>query len=258
VRGLPALVRAVPAFPWSRPRRPGRLPTAGEAPTLIALARQLPPRLLELALTHSSWVDTRTESYERLEFLGDSVLGLAIASALYQRFPESDEGDMARVKAFVVSRTSCVQVARALGLEELLIEQAPAPERKRREAADNPTIQGNVLEALIGAVYLTHGFEQTRGAVIEAFEQQIQYAVTAHVDNKTTLQELLAPRGLQPVYRLVAEAGPPHARVFTSEVLVGGSLSGRGTGTTIKMSEQAAAGEALASLVTPLGEGKAT
>jgi ribonuclease-3 len=116
VRGLPALVRAVPAFPWSRPRRPDRLPSAGEAPTLIALARQLPPHLLELALTHSSWVDTRTESYERLEFLGDSVLGLAIASALYQRFPESDEGDMARVKAFVVSRTSCVQVARALGL----------------------------------------------------------------------------------------------------------------------------------------------
>jgi ribonuclease-3 len=204
--------------------------------------------LLELALTHSSWVDTRTESYERLEFLGDSVLGLAIASALYQRYPASDEGDMARIKAFVVSRTSCAQVARALEVERLMIEHAPAPERKRGEAAGNPTIQGNVLEALIGAIYLTHGFEQTRGSVIEAFERQIHYAVTVHVDHKTALQELLAPRGLQPVYRLVAETGPPHARVFTSEVLVGGSLGGRGTGTTIKMSEQAAAGEALASL----------
>jgi ribonuclease-3 len=214
----------------------------------MALARQLPRSLLELALTHSSWVDDRIESYERLEFLGDSVLGLAIASALYQRFPESDEGEMARAKAFVVSRASCAQVARALDVDGLLIEQAPAPERKRVEAASNRTIQGNVLEALIGAVYLTHGFEQTRGAVVEAFERQIHYAVTSHVDHKTALQELLAPRGLQPVYRLVSETGPPHARVFTSEVLVDGSAKGRGTGTTIKMSEQGAAGEALASL----------
>ncbi len=218
----------------------------------MALARQLPPRLLELALTHSSWVDERTESYERLEFLGDSVLGLAISSALYGRYPESDEGDLARAKAFVVSRESCVKVARALDIEQLLIEHAPAPESKRVEAANNRTIQGNVLEALIGAVYLAHGFEQTLGAVVEAFERQIHYAVTSHVDHKTVLQELVAPRGLQPVYRLVAEAGPPHARVFTSEVLVDGSLRGRGTGTTIKMSEQAAAGEALASL----GEGE--
>ena len=80
----------------------------------MALVRQLPPDLRELALTHSSWVDTRTESYERLEFLGDSVLGLAIASALYQRYPESEEGDMARIKAFVVSRASCAQVAERL------------------------------------------------------------------------------------------------------------------------------------------------
>jgi ribonuclease-3 len=116
------------------------------------------------------------------------------------------------------------------------------------EAATNRTIQGNVLEALIGAIYLAHGFEQTRGAVVEAFERQIHYAVTSHVDHKTALQELLAPKGLQPVYRLVSETGPPHARVFTSEVLVDGSTEGRGTGTTIKMSEQAAAGQALASM----------
>ena len=214
----------------------------------MALARQLPPRLLEHSLTHSSWVDERIESYERLEFLGDSVLGLAIAAALYQRYPDSDEGDMARAKAFVVSRASCTQVARALEIDRLLIELAPAPERKRVEAANNRTIQGNVLEAIIEAVYLTHGFEQTRSAVVEAFERQIYYAVTSHIDHKTTLQELLAPRGLQPFYRLVSETGPPHARVFTSEVLVEGSARGRGTGTTIKMSEQAAAGEALASL----------
>ena len=252
MRGLPALVRAVPAFPWRRSRRTDIPAPAGESPALLALARQLPPTLLELALTHSSWVDERTESYERLEFLGDSVLGLAISSALYGRYPESDEGDLARAKAFVVSRASCAKVARALEIDRLLIERAPAPEGKRVEAANNPTIQGNVLEALIGAVYLAHGFEQILGAVVQAFERQIHYAVTSHVDHKTVLQELIAPRGLQPVYRLVAEAGPPHARVFTSEVLVDGSPRGRGTGTTIKMSEQAAAGEALASL----GEGE--
>jgi ribonuclease III len=238
VRGLPALVRAVPAFPWLRSRRTDILAPAGGSPSLLALVRQLPPSLLELALTHSSWVDERTESYERLEFLGDSVLGLAIASALYGRYPDSDEGDLARAKAFVVSRASCVKVARALEIDQLLIEHAPAPERKRVEAANNRTILGNVLEALIGAVYLAHGFGPTLGAVIEAFERQIHYAVT--------------PQGLQPVYRLVAEAGPAHARVFTSEVLVDGSPRGRGTGTTIKMSEQAAAGEALAAL----GEGE--
>ena len=112
----------------------------------------------------------------------------------------------------------------------------------------NQTILGNVLEALIGACYLTHGFEQTRLAVVDAFDDEIHRAATTRVDHKTALQELLAPRGLQPVYQVVAEEGPPHARVFTSEVYVDGAARGRGTGTTIKMSEQGAAAEALGSL----------
>jgi ribonuclease-3 len=245
VRGLPALMRAVPAFPWLWSHRAGLPPRQRAGRPLMVLVRQLPPGMLEQALTHSSWVGARTGSYERLEFLGDSVLGLAISTTLYQRYPESEEGDMARVKAFVVSRASCVQVAEQLGVGRLILEVAPAGEERRKEAAASSTVQGNVLEALIGAVYLAHGFEQTRIAVVEAFEEQIRYAVTAHVDYKTTLQELLAPRGLQPAYRLVAEAGPPHARVFTSEVSIGGTVRGRGPGTTIKMSEQAAASEAI-------------
>jgi ribonuclease-3 len=241
-------MRAVPAFPWPRSRRTGRIPLPRSEKALMPLVRQLPPEILERALTHSSWVGERTGSYERLEFLGDSVLGLAIASALYQRYPDSEEGDMARIKAFVVSRASCVQVAEQLGVGRLILELAPAPEQRRQEAAGNPTVQGNVLEALIGASYLAHGFEQTRRAVVEAFEDQIRYAATVHVDHKTALQELLAPRGMQPAYRLVNEAGPAHARVFTSEVSIDGTVRGRGTGTTIRMSEQAAAREALASL----------
>lgn len=251
MRGLPALVRAVPARLFQRPPRSGaRAMTPGSSmgSSLTELIAGLPSEQREKALTHSSWVDERTKSYERLEFLGDSVLGLAIASALCQRYPESEEGDLARLKAFVVSRASCAEVAERLDIAGLILEQAPASEAKRREIAGNTTILGNVVEALIGAVFLTYGFEQTRLAVVAAFEEQIRYAVTGHVDHKSALQELLAPRGLQPSYRLVEEAGPPHARVFTSEVSVGGVARGSGTGTTIKTSEQAAAREALASL----------
>ena len=204
--------------------------------------------LLQRALTHSSWVEARTGSYELLEFLGDSVLGLAIASALYDRFPEREEGGLARLKAFVVSRASCVQVADRMGLASLVMEQAPASERKRRDAARSPSMLGDMLEAIIGAVYLQYGFERARPAIIALFEEQMEYAATVHVDHKTALQELLAPRGLQPVYRLVEEAGPAHARIFTSEAVVDETVRGRGVGTTIKMSEQAAAQEALAEL----------
>lgn len=251
--GLPAVLRTVPAL-FQRPSRPrvtlGRMRASGGV-TLGCLIEQLPSDLRRRALTHASWVTDRTCSYERLEFLGDSVLGLAIAAALHQRYPDSEEGELARLKAFVVSRASCAQVAQNLDIARLLIEQGPAPEPRRREIAGNHTILGNVLEALIGAVFLAHGFEQARLAVVDAFEEQVRYAVTGHVDHKTVLQELLAPQGVHPEYRLVTETGPAHARVFTSEVWVDGVPRGRGTGTTIKTSEQAAAGEALASLGAP-------
>ncbi len=250
MRGLPALLRAVPVcFSRFRERRRGAATLAPtESRTLNELATTLPPDLLQRALTHSSWVGARTGSYERLEFLGDSVLGLAIASALYDRFPEHEEGGLARLKAFVVSRASCVQVAEQMGLASLVLEHAPASERKRRDAVRSPSMLGDMLEALIGAVYLQFGFERTRPAVVALFEEQMEYAVTAHVDHKTALQELLAPKGLQPVYQMVEETGPAHARVFTSEVSVAGTVRGSGMGTTIKMSEQAAAQEALASI----------
>jgi ribonuclease-3 len=251
------LLRAVPA-PLRRLIAPVEGPLAAGGPdavapapcgnTLMDLVVALPPELLQRALTHSSWVGARTGSYERLEFLGDSVLGLAIASALYERFPEREEGGLARLKAFVVSRASCVQVAERMGLGELVLEHAPASERRRRDAARSPSMLGDMLEAVMGAVYLHHGFERVRAAIIAVFEEQMEYAATAHVDHKTALQELLAPRGLQPAYRLVEETGPAHARVFTSEVSVDGGVRGRGTGTTIKMSEQVAAQEALAAL----------
>ena len=257
MRGLPALLRAVPAS-FLALARSGSGQAGDEAhrthragavrESLLDLVTSLPPELMQRALTHSSWVEARTVSYERLEFLGDSVLGLVIASALYDRFPEREEGGLARLKAFVVSRTSCVQVAERMGLAALVLEHAPASERKRRDAARSPSMLGDMLEAVIGAVFVFHGFERARPAIVTLFEEQMEYAATAHVDHKTALQELLAPRGVQPAYRLVEEAGPAHARIFSSEVVVSDKVRGRGVGTTIKMSEQAAAQEALADL----------
>lgn len=248
MRAAPVLARLGSRFRRHPSLAPDSKPVPESNASLMELISALPPELLERSLTHASWVGSRTGSYERLEFLGDSVLGLAIASALYERLPSSDEGQMARQKAFVVSRASCVQVAEQLGLARLIMERAPASEVRRREVAASASTLGNVLEAVIGAVYLAYGFEQTRVAIIDAFDEQLVYAATSHVDHKTVLQELLAPRGLQPIYRLICEEGPAHARVFTSEVAVGGVSKGRGSGTTIKMSEQSAAMEALESL----------
>lgn len=214
-------------------------------PVLVQMVESLPVDLLEQALTHSSWVARRTGSYERLEFLGDSVLGLAIADVLYRRFPDREEGDLARIKAFVVSRASCFQVADRLRLDDLIMERSPASPQRRKEAAGSANIVGNILEALIGACFLGYGYDRTAAAVVEAFDEQIRYAFTGHVDHKTKLQELLALKGVHPVYKLVAEEGPPHARHFTSEVWIAGEVRGRGSGTTIKMSEQEAAREAL-------------
>lgn len=254
MRGLPAVVRAVPARLFMRPRDGGLKGARSPGKTLLSLIDELPAELRSKALTHSSWAAARIESNERLEFLGDSVLGLAIAAELFRRYPEHEEGALARLKAFVVSRTSCAQVAEALGVGQLMTAQVRDGTRGPGEPPQSKATIGNALEALIGAVFLTFGFEQTRLAVVQAFEEQMRYGATVHVDFKTALQELLAPQGRQPEYRLVSESGPAHARVFSSEVSVDGYVRGRGTGTTIKMSEQAAAEEALVSLTRASGD----
>jgi ribonuclease-3 len=253
MRGLPAFVQAVPARLFGRPPRSRELSRRSFDGTLLGLIEQLPGGLRTRALTHSSRAETRVQSNERLEFLGDSVLGLAIAAELFRRYPESEEGELARLKAFVVSRTSCAEVADRLGVGELMCGVTAGAELGRVEPAHSRSVVGNALEALIGAVFLTFGFEQARRAVVHAFEEQMRYGATGHVDHKTALQEVLAPKGLQPEYRLVEETGPAHARIFSSEVGVGGVVRGRGSGTTIKMSEQAAAKEALAYLVDSAG-----
>jgi ribonuclease-3 len=226
-------------------------------PPLMQLVYGLPPALLAQALTHSSWVERRTHSYERLEFLGDSVLGLAVAAHVYRSFPDEQEGRLAKIKAYAVSRGSCSVVAGALGLGDLVAECAPATLAQRSEVAASATALGNMVEALIGACFLSHGFDATREAVIQAFADRIAYGASFYVDYKSTLQEHLAATNRRVSYRLVGESGPAHERLFASEAVLDEETIGRGEGRSIKTSEQRAAREGLRRLGVLHPEGTA-
>jgi ribonuclease-3 len=191
----------------------------------------------------------RASSYERLEFLGDSVLELAVARALYDRFPDASEGRLAKIRAHVVSRQSCAAVARDLDLGSVLVQRAqdiPGPELHRISLSRN--VLAALLEAAIAAVYLEHGFEQVEAAVVDAFAERIEFASTGHVDAKTELQEALARTGRIVQYDVLAVEGPPHERHFVCAALIDGEQLGVGRGTTKKAAEQEAAAEALQAL----------
>jgi ribonuclease III len=200
--------------------------------------------------THTSWAPDRASSYERLEFLGDSVLELAIARALYERYPDFSEGRLAKIRSHVVSRASCAVVARELGLGARLEERGRAviPDDELKRLMRNRNVLAALLEASLAALYLQHGFEPIREAVVAAFEGRITYALTTHVDHKTELQEELARRGRQVVYSVLDVDGPPHDRTFTCAANVDGDQMGVGTGRSKKAAEQSAAQEVLAKL----------
>jgi ribonuclease-3 len=214
------------------------------------LLDELPPERVEHVFTHSSWAPDRASSYERLEFLGDSVLELALANELFASYPQFSEGRMAKIRSHVVSRASCAVVARELELGQRLVERGvdavPAEELER--LSRNRNVLAALLEASLAALFLEHGFEKIEHAVVEAFSGRIEYALTSHVDHKTELQEALARRGLQVSYNVLVVEGPPHDRTFTCSAVVDGEQMGVGTGTSKKDAEQAAAKEALAKL----------
>jgi ribonuclease-3 len=196
--------------------------------------------------THTSWAPDRAASYERLEFLGDSVLELAIARSLYDRFPDASEGRLAKIRAHVVSRHSCAAVAKELDIVRFLLEQAqevPGAELGRISTSRN--VLAALLEAAIAAVYLEHGFEQVAPAVVDAFDSRIEFARTGRVDNKTELQEALARTGTSVRYEVIDVEGPPHERSFVCVVVVSGERVGIGRGSTKKAAEQEAALQAL-------------
>jgi ribonuclease-3 len=175
------------------------------------------------------------------------VLELAIARALYDRYPESSEGRLAKIRSHVVSRASCAVVARELGLGERLVERGRGlvPEEELERLARNRNVLAAVLEASLAALYLERGFEPIEPAIVAAFDGRIAYTLTTDVDHKTELQEELARHGRQVAYSVVEVEGPPHDRTFTCAAIIDGEELGVGTGRSKKAAEQAAARQAL-------------
>jgi ribonuclease-3 len=182
------------------------------------------------------------------------VLELAVARALYDRFPDFSEGRMAKVRSHVVSRASCAVVSRDLGLGERLRVLATGSVEEVERLADNRNVLAAVLEAAIAAVYLEHGFEAIEPAIVAAFDERIEYALTSHVDHKTELQEQLARTARTVVYTTLKVEGPPHDRSFTAAAVVDGDVAGTGVGRSKKDAEQQAAREALAALSEAAGD----
>ncbi len=170
-----------------------------------------------------------------------------MARALYERYPEFSEGRMAKIRSHVVSRASCAEVALHLRLDERLSERGAAgvPAEELGRLTTNRNVMAAVLEAALAALFLVHGFEAIEQAVVDAFDERIEYARTGHVDHKTELQEVLARNGQQVNYVVQEVEGPPHDRWFTSAAMIDGEPAGSGTGQTKKSAEQAAAKEAL-------------
>jgi ribonuclease-3 len=217
---------------------------------LERLIEALPAKRLAPVFTHSSWAPDRASSYERLEFLGDSVLELAVARALYERFPDFSEGRLAKIRSHVVSRASCAVVGRQLDLGRRLAERASGIAGEELDRlARNRNVLAALLEAALAALFLEHGFERIQGPIVEAFAERIEYAATGHVDHKTELQEALARRGRQVSYSVVEVEGPPHDRHFTCAATIDGEQVGLGTGRSKKAAEQEAARQALESLL---------
>ncbi len=201
--------------------------------------------------THASWTERRSDSYERLAFLGDSVLGLAVTDYLYPRFEAErfGAGRLTKLRAQTVSGRSCKAVAERLGLPERLLAAAPqSTSPTARALVSTERVLASVMEAVIGACYLAYGFERTAAAVVEAFEPQVQEALDHPGDSKSALQELLARRGALVEYVVVSEVGPPHDRTFEVVAMVDGGEIGRGSGRSKKDAEQAAATLALEGL----------
>jgi ribonuclease III len=217
------------------------------AEALGELVAELPDDLRRIALTHSSWTERPAQSYERLAYLGDSVLALAVAAGIYERFPEVAAGGLTKIHNHAVSGVSCAEVGHELGVPAMLVEAEPESEEaipaKVLLAGSRPLPE--VTEALIGACFLAFGFDRVAVAVEAAFEAQIEFALEAPVDAKSALQELLARRRARVTYVVIGESGPAHRRTFEVEATVDGERIGAGAGRSKKAAEQMAAEAAL-------------
>ena len=199
--------------------------------------------------THRSWARRREASYERLEFLGDSALGVIVSEELMRRHPTVDEGDLSWMRQVVVDRGACAAAASAASLPESFVAAAPPGRREDAERlAERLSVRAALSEAVIGAAWLDRGVGETRDGVLEAFAPALDAAVPGSRDAKSSLQEEAARRGASVSYELTGQEGPPERRTFSSRALVAGREMGTGSGTSKQASEQVAAAEALARL----------
>jgi ribonuclease III len=218
---------------------------------LHELLEQLPDQLAGPVFTHSSWSERRSESYERLAFLGDSVLALAVTAHLYPRLEAErfGAGRLTKIRAQAVSGRSCKAVAERLGIPERLRAAAPAAaEGHVASLIATERVLASVIEAVIGACFLSFGYERTAEAVVQAFAPEIEEAMEHPVDFKSALQERVARRGDLVSYAVIDEQGPPHDRTFSVAAKIDGVEVGRGTGRSKKDAEQEAAQAALEEL----------
>ncbi len=219
------------------------------AAALAGLISELPDDLRRQALTHSSWTERRIDSFERLAFLGDSVLGLSVASRLLDRFETVAAGGLTKIHNQAVSGVSVAEVGRELGVPEML--RANEPEGVTGAIPASILLEGGrplpeATEALIGACHRAFGYERTAAAVAAAFAPRIEHASETRIDFKSALQELLARRGARVSYEVIASTGPPHRRTFEVAAIVDEKQVGTGEGRSKKAAEQVAAEQALA------------
>ncbi|MGB8277827.1 MAG: ribonuclease III [Methylovirgula sp.] len=200
--------------------------------------------LANLALTHVSAAAGRHETYQRLEFLGDRVLGLVVADMLYAAFPTAEEGELSRRLADLVRRESCAEVALEWGAEAFL----RLGEGERQAGASSKTAMlSDICESLIGAIFLDAGYEAARAVVMQAFEPRMRSPRRPLRDPKTALQEWAQARGLEaPLYREISRSGPHHAPEFTMSVKVAGFAPVEAKAMSKRGAEQAAAASFIA------------
>jgi ribonuclease-3 len=215
---------------------------------LAAIGVDIEPGLLTLALTHRSYAyeNGGLPTNERLEFLGDSVLGLTVTENLYLSHPAKSEGDLAKIRASVVNMHALAEVARTLGEGGLGAHLLLGKGEEMTGGRDKPSILADGMESILGAIHLQHGIDTARRVVLDLFDDLLTRAplLGAGLDWKTSLQELTAEHSAGvPVYEITA-TGPDHDKEFTATVLISGNPLGVGVGRSKKEAEQKAASTA--------------
>jgi ribonuclease-3 len=231
---------------------PQELTTSREAEILDECQRTIgytfrQPELLRAALTHASGADTRLASNERLEFLGDAVLGLVTVEQLYLRFPDYQEGELTKIKSVVVSRRTCARLSRLLNLGDYLF----LGKGMHLHSAVPPGMLADVYESLVGAMYLDGGLEPVRDFILKYLGPEIeQVAECAHGGNYKSMLQQVAQRefGATPQYQVLDEKGPDHSKCFKIAAVIARHRYAAAWGRNKKEAEQKAAMNALAQI----------